>query len=119
MSATGGGNIAITGTGGTSGTTQSNYINDATVSAGAGNLTITGNTLYLAGTISGAGELIIQPQTAGTTIGIAGGTGTLSLPSDAFSTHFADGFSGITIGSATSGLISIGSSALSYLDRSH
>lgn len=47
------------------------------------------------------GELSIEPLTASTTIGIAGGTGTLALPATYFSTNFVDGFSRIKIGSST------------------
>ena len=62
------------------------------------------------------GALTLQPRTAGTTIGIAGGAGTLQLPAGYFTTNFADGFSGITVGKSDAGLISLGGSALSYND---
>jgi hypothetical protein len=49
--------------------------------------------------VKSSGELAIETLTASTTIGIAGGTGTLSLPASYFSTNFVDGFSRIVIGS--------------------
>lgn len=67
--------------------------------------------------ISGSGVLNIEPFSTGTTIGLAGGAGTLALPSAYFETNFADGFSNITIGNATSGLTTIGSSPISYSDN--
>jgi len=56
----------------------------------------------------GTGTLAIKPLTANTTIGIGGSTGTLALASSYFSTNFVNGFSGITIGSATAGDITVG-----------
>ncbi|MCE5312731.1 MAG: filamentous hemagglutinin N-terminal domain-containing protein, partial [Nitrospiraceae bacterium] len=109
ITATGGGNIVFEGTSG--GSQVATYINtSATANSNNGNLTITGDTLYVGGTLSGAGTLTVQPKTAGTTIGIAGGagTGTLSLPASYFSTNFTNGFSGITIGNATAGAITVG-----------
>ena len=50
-------------------------------------------------TVSSSGNLFLQPQSAATTIGIAGATGTLQLPATYFSTNFADGFNSIHIGS--------------------
>ena len=114
ISATGGGNIKITGVGGSVGSTQqSNYFSTGSqVNSGSGNLTVSGNTIYLAGSFSGSGTLTIQPETAGTTIDIIDigrGTGTLQLPSSLFSTNFTDGFSSITIGSANAGDITVNS----------
>lgn len=111
ISATGGGNIKITGVGGSVGSTQqSNYFSTGSqVNSGSGNLTVSGNTIYLAGSFSGSGTLTIQPETAGTTIDIGGGTGTLQLPSSLFSTNFTDGFSGMTIGNAGAGDITVNS----------
>ena len=111
ISATGGGNIKITGVGGSVGSTQqSNHFSTGSqVNSGSGNLTVSGNTIYLAGSFSGSGTLTIQPETAGTTIDIGGGTGTLQLPSSLFSTNFTDGFSGMTIGNANTGDITVNS----------
>ncbi|MDD2304422.1 MAG: lectin-like protein [Prolixibacteraceae bacterium] len=89
----------------------------------SGNITVNANLLEVWGTgnlysrfsLSGAGQLIIQPRTAGTTIGLAGGTGTLSLDANLFSTCFNNGYSNVTIGNATAGNITIGG-AVSYID---
>jgi hypothetical protein len=62
------------------------------------------------------GELAVEPLTGSTTIGIAGGTGTLSLAAAYFSTYFVDGFSKLTIGCGTqTGNISI--AAVSFNDE--
>ncbi|MFC2188629.1 beta strand repeat-containing protein, partial [Fulvivirgaceae bacterium LMO-SS25] len=66
--------------------------------------------------ISGTGELTIRPQTASTTLGIAGGTGTLELPASYFSANFVDGFSSIIIGSEDVGQVNIGTSVVNYND---
>jgi hypothetical protein len=117
ISATGGGNIKITGVGGSVGSTQQStyFSNGSLVNAGSGNLTVIGNTLYLAGTLTGTGNLNIQPGTTATTIGIGSGAGTLQLPSSLFSTNFTDGFSGITIGNADAGDITVNS--VTFLDN--
>ena len=65
---------------------------------------------------SSSGTLTIENYTAGTTIGIAGGTGTLALAATDISSRIANGFSKITIGSATAGDINIGTTALTYND---
>lgn len=83
----------------------------ACVAAGTGgNITLTADSVIIkpSSTLSGTGTLTIKPQTAGTTIGIAGGTGTLQLASSYFATNFVNGFSGITIGNATAGAITVG-----------
>jgi filamentous hemagglutinin family protein len=115
--ATGGGNIIITGIGGGGTNKQGLYFENAATSvasAGSGNLTLIANTMNLSGSFSGTGAFTVKPYSAGTTIGIAGGAGTLALSSADFTTHFVGGFSGITIGSATAGDINVGSSALAY-----
>ncbi|MFZ6664479.1 beta strand repeat-containing protein, partial [Peijinzhouia sedimentorum] len=68
------------------------------------------------GLIASSGKLTIRPRTASTTLGIAGGTGTLELPASYFSANFVDGFSSIIIGSEDVGQVNIGTSALSYDD---
>ena len=68
--------------------------------------------------VSGGGKLVIQPRTAGTTIGLGTGSGTLSLASSLFSGGtrvFADGFSEITIGNSTAGNLTVGG-ALAFTD---
>ncbi|MFZ4525383.1 MAG: filamentous hemagglutinin N-terminal domain-containing protein, partial [Chlorobium sp.] len=79
-------------------------------SSSGGAITISANTLALSGTatLSSAGSLAVTPKTTGTTIGIAGGSGTLALPASYFSSSFADGFSDITIGNATTDDVTIG-----------
>ncbi|HPM85222.1 MAG TPA: hypothetical protein PLF81_31180, partial [Candidatus Anammoximicrobium sp.] len=99
------GDISLTG----SGSTRGIYQSSGTITAGGGsNLTLTADTVSLGGTLSGTGNLLVQPKTAGTTIGIAGGTGTLQLTAGNFSTNFANGFSSITVGNAAAGNIILG-----------
>ena len=49
--------------------------------------------------VTSSGQLILAPRFSSSSIGLAGATGTLSLPASYFSTNFADGFSNIQIGS--------------------
>ncbi len=89
------------------------------VESSTSNIEINANSLaaFDAGTtFKSSGILTIQPRTASTTIGVAGGAGTLQLPAGYFSSNFTDGFSAITIGSATAGDITVGNSALTYND---
>lgn len=85
-------------------------INQNLSSSSGGNISLYGNTLTVAAgkTISSTGNLIIEPQTNGTTIGIAGGAGTLSLPATYFSSNFSNGFSEIRIGNSNAGAITLG-----------
>lgn len=78
------------------------------VNASSGNLTINADSVSFgsATTFSGSGALTVQPRTAATTIGLGGGSGTLSLD-DAAIGRFADGFSSITIGKSDSGKITV------------
>ena len=80
------------------------------ISSSGGAITISANTLTLpaTATLSSAGQLAILPETTETTIGIAGGSGTLALPASYFSSNFVDGFSDITIGNATTSNVTIG-----------
>lgn len=82
-------------------------VNQNIASAAAGNISLFGNTLSIGGsvTLSSGGDLIIEPVTAGTTIGLTGGTGTLTVTAANFNTNFSDGFSEIRIGNATAGNI--------------
>jgi autotransporter-associated beta strand protein len=70
-------------------------------SSNGSTISLFGNVLTIASgkTIASSGSLIIAPQSASTTIGLGGASGTLSLPASYFSTNFADGFSNIQIGS--------------------
>lgn len=82
------------------------------LSSSAGNdISLFGNTLSVEGSaaISSSGNLIIEPITASTTIGLTGGTGTLAVTATNFNTNFSDGFSEIRIGNSTAGNISFGS----------
>jgi len=54
-----------------------------------------------------AGSLTVETFTAGGTIGIGGGAGTLQLASSLFSTNFVDGFSEIVVGDSAAGNINI------------
>lgn len=76
-----------------------------------GNILLAANTMTLgANTIqsTGGGTLTVKPSTANTTIGIAGGTGTLQLTAGNFSTNFVDGFSKITVGDSSAGAVTVG-----------
>jgi hypothetical protein len=68
-----------------------------------GNISLYGNTLTFASgkTISSVGELLVAPQSASSSIGLAGATGTLQITSTHLGTNFSDGFSNIQIGSNT------------------
>ncbi|MDP9196732.1 MAG: filamentous hemagglutinin N-terminal domain-containing protein, partial [Pseudomonadota bacterium] len=65
---------------------------------GANNLTFeTDSNLTLSSTLTGTGALTIKPSTASTTIGLAGGAGTLALTTGEIS-NITDGWSDIIIG---------------------
>ncbi|NET57233.1 MAG: CHAT domain-containing protein [Symploca sp. SIO2E6] len=71
------------------------------LNGGAGNLTLTGDELDFAGTLSGSGSLILQPATSTQSIQIggtdSGNSNTLDLTSAELS-QLADGFTDIVIG---------------------
>ncbi|QIA07254.1 lectin-like protein [Draconibacterium halophilum] len=76
----------------------------------SGNILLQADNIYFSGDAraASAGELALSPVTSTATIGIAGATGTLSLPSSRFTSNFTDGFSLITIGNgAQSGNINL------------
>ncbi|MEJ2199713.1 MAG: filamentous hemagglutinin N-terminal domain-containing protein, partial [Desulfuromonadaceae bacterium] len=82
--------------------------NTSSLTAGTGSITLSTDQISLSGaTISGTGTLTIQPITSDTTIGIAGGAGTLNIDATEWG-YFQDGFSLITVGSATAGAITVG-----------
>ncbi len=85
-------------------------LNQNLASTASGNISLYTNSLSIAvtKTITSSGNLIIEPQTNGTTIGIAGGAGTLSLPATYFSTNFSNGFSEIQIGNSNAGAVTLG-----------
>ncbi|RYY54206.1 MAG: hypothetical protein EOO09_15200 [Chitinophagaceae bacterium] len=80
-------------------------------STAAGTVSLYANSLSIAGgaNLSSAGRLMIQPITGGTSIGLAGGAGTLALPASYFTNNFTDGFSEIQVGNANAGTLTIGS----------
>ncbi len=82
-----------------------------TLALGANPFTIGGNSIAFnggAGSVTGTNVITLQPATNATTIGIAGGTGTLQISAATLSA-LTDGFSQIVIGrSAGSGAIAIG-----------
>ena len=80
------------------------YLNSVTVDGGSADITFNANTIYYdsATTIRSSGNLVIQPRTPETSIGLGGGSGTLSL-NDFELSLFTDGFAGITIGDVANG----------------
>ncbi|XKH39070.1 filamentous hemagglutinin N-terminal domain-containing protein [Azospirillum doebereinerae] len=75
-------------------------------------ITLTADTMELGDngspTIDGSGPLVVQPRTASTSIGLAGGSGTLDLSDDELAT-FGLNLASLTIGRANgSGLITVG-----------
>ncbi len=93
-------------------------LNENLSSSNGSTISLFGNGLNFASgkTVTSSGQLIVAPQTASNTIGLAGASGTLSIPAAYFSTNFTDGFSNIQIGSNTqTGAIS--SNAFTLLDH--
>ncbi len=145
VSAIGSGTVTLTGTGGGNGTDDNNGVKisgtvqtesgsmtlNGTAGAGTsagitldssgslastgGDITLTTDTVSLDGDMQSSGALLLEPKTSGTTIGLAGGAGTLSLSAANFTTTFVDGFTSITVGSDTAGDITV-DSALTYND---
>jgi len=106
------GNITLTGSSTAQQWTEGIAIsisNPNTISSTSGNISLITNIFWMETTsrISSSGTLTLKPLSDGSTIGIAGGAGTLNLPTAYFTTNFVDGFSGITIGSSTAGNIGI------------
>ena len=82
------------------------------LSSTTGNLSLLADILFCTSEarVQSGGTLMLHPTTITAPIGIAGATGTLSLPATYFSTNFVDGFSQITIGSSSqSGNINLNS----------
>ncbi len=110
----GAGSIILTGTAFGSGSDIAlDGLSNTTLIGGpsaSGAITINANSIDSSGagakSIQGTGTLTIQPRTAGTTIGLGGGNGTLNLD-DTELGFIQNGFSSITIGSATSGDIDV------------
>lgn len=120
IDATGGGNILLHGTEGTPGTNWGGMqLNNGHVNAGSGSLIMEADTITLGLTLAGSGPLIIRPATSDVAINIGTSgtsTGPLTIPAGYFSTVFSDGFSGITIGSTSAGLITVYGDLISYND---
>jgi filamentous hemagglutinin family protein len=88
-----------------------NGANAHSMSAGTGNISITSNNLSIgaSNTLSGSGALTVKPSTDSRAILLgAADASKLALASSYFSTNFVNGFSGITVGSATAGAITVG-----------
>jgi hypothetical protein len=78
-------------------------LNENIASSNGSTITLLANTLTIpAGktVTSNNGQLIVAPQNTASSIGLAGATGTLSLPAAYFTTNFTDGFSNIQIGTS-------------------
>jgi hypothetical protein len=114
---TGLGNLSVTGIRG-GGSTASNYGLNVAVANGlqttsAGSVTVLADTVLLAqaNDINSVANLIIRPYTAGNTVGVGSGAGTLAL-SDTFLGYLAFGAgSTLTIGGTTTGNIAINSAS--------
>ncbi len=91
------------------------FHSNSSLNAGAGDITLSTDQISLSGTFSGTGTLSVQPITSGTTIGLAGGAGTLNINATEWG-YFQNGFSSITIGNSTSGAITVGGSVTSNDD---
>ena len=74
---------------------------------GSHDLALTTDDLSLGGDVSSTGSLTIAPRTNGTDIGVGNSSGSFSLDNTDLS-RLLDGFSSITIGSSTSGDLSVG-----------
>lgn len=105
LTSTGSGNVDLTGT--------TDFGPDACISGAynsgpSGSFTVNANTVQIdpTGSVAGSGALTFAPRTAGTTIGLGGGAGTLNL-TDAELTQLTDGFSAITIGKSDAGNITV------------
>ena len=80
------------------------------ISTGTGDLTLTGNTLSASANSSGTGALTIKPYTSATTIGLNGGSGTLSLSSATLAYFTGASWSRFAIGSSAAGAITVSGS---------
>jgi hypothetical protein len=75
-------------------------MNENLNSSSGGTISLFGNSITFGPnkTVTSSGQLIVAPQDASNTIGIAGASGTLALPASYFSSNFTNGFSTIQIG---------------------
>ena len=80
------------------------------------NVTIKADSIEWANlTLQSTGDLAIRPRTAGTTIGLGGGTGELNLD-DTELGFLADGFNSITIGDTTAGTGTVDIDTVTFTD---
>lgn len=80
---------------------SSGHIGQGTLGSSSSDITINADSASISGgQIKSNGNLLIQPRTAGTSIGVAGGAGGLQISAANFANNFSDGFSAITIGRA-------------------
>ena len=103
------GNITLTGTSTTQDWCEGIAMHLADITSTSGNISLSTNRFYMQPDrrIRSSWTLTLKPLTDVSTIGIAGGAGTMYLPDDYFTTKFVNEFSGITIGSGTAGNIGI------------
>ncbi len=103
------GNITLTGSSTPLGNCEGISMSTGGITSTSGNISLIADIFWMSSEffIGSSGTLTLKPLNGGSTIGIAGGAGTLSLSTDYFTTNFVDGFSGITIGSSTAGNIGI------------
>ncbi len=117
------GDVSLTGTGavGSLGIFSDScgcFVNNIGRPNSTGNITLTADTMDLSFlTIQGKGNLLIQPLTPSTTIGLGDGTtGVLNLDGTALA-NIQDGFNLITIGRANgNGLITVGPGDVTFTD---
>jgi hypothetical protein len=109
VQSTGSATISITGTAGSGSASEGVSTSGSSVTIGGASATgaisiVTDmfSTNSASHTIASSGPLTIRPLSAGTTIGVGGLSGTLTL-TDTFLSMLADGFSSITIGDAANG----------------
>ncbi|PKO90806.1 MAG: hypothetical protein CVU16_09090 [Betaproteobacteria bacterium HGW-Betaproteobacteria-10] len=117
------GSVVVTGVNGTGTDTanskaiqQGNFANSA-ISAAGGDITVIGNSLALTDngstrktTLTGTSTstITLQPYTANTTVGLNDDTRAFNITSDLISNNLTPGFKGLTVGSTTSGGLSVG-----------
>ncbi|MEP6503754.1 MAG: autotransporter-associated beta strand repeat-containing protein, partial [Betaproteobacteria bacterium] len=77
------------------------------------NIVLSADTLVVTGTVQASGALTLQPYSAGASVGVGGGAGTLQLPQSLFGGPVVNGFSHVTIGRADgTGTLEVGDFAL-------
>ena len=85
----------------------------STVPTSTSNITLAGDTMSVTGTVQSTGLLLLDPFSTTTTIGLAGGTGSLQIPAAWFGTVFPAGFSGVVVGATNnSGAMDVGALTL-------